>query len=57
MPLEFRPDDDVIHDDVRLDVWHNTFMRDQAKKAGRRGDPKYSILGEAEEFQVPQFGV
>lgn len=57
MPLEFRPDDDVINDDERLDSWHKTFQRDQFKKAGRQGDPKYAILGEAEEFAVPEFGV
>lgn len=57
MQLEYRPDDDVINDDIRLDVWHNNFIRDMARKAGRKGDPKYRLLGEAEEFQIPEFGV
>lgn len=56
MPLEYRPDNDVIADDTRLDSWYDTFVRDQAKKAGHKGDPRYSFLGEEEAFQVPQFG-
>lgn len=56
LSLEFRPDNDVIDDDKRLDSWYETFVRDQAKKAGRQGDPRYSLLGEAEKFQVPDFG-
>lgn len=57
MPLEHRPDDDVIQDDIRLDSWHKTFQRDQAKKAGRSGDANYSLTGESEDFQLPEFGV
>jgi hypothetical protein len=58
MPLEHRPDDDVIDEDERLDSWHNSFIRSQARIAGRKGNPKFSFdSGGPEDFQVPQFGV
>lgn len=56
MPLEHRPDNDVIADDKALDTWHKTFTQDQARKAGRRGDPKLGIFGEAEDVKLPEFG-
>lgn len=56
MSLEYRPDDEVINDDARLDAWYDAFVRDMARKAGRK-DPRFALVGEGGQgIQIPEFG-
>jgi hypothetical protein len=56
MTLEYRPDDEIIQDDERLDGWYKAFVRDIATKAGRTGNSRFALTGEEEQQQIPEFG-
>lgn len=43
LPPSDRPDDEVIDDDAALDTWWETYQRDIMKKAGHKGNPKYTL--------------
>lgn len=50
-----RPGEDVIADDKGLDAWYENFAREIARKAGVKGDKRFSLLGEEKQFKVPEW--
>lgn len=55
MSASDRPDDEIIRDDAKLDVWIKRFEAEQARKAGRQGGDSRFQLMDNWQNRIPQF--